>query len=641
MMWLRKFLSKLIPKISDTERIALNSGTTSLDRMFFSGNVWLHQSFIRDSSSNITHYQLKLKELFDEHGRTKIYEKGKVNQVMLDYLKANKFMSFNIPEQFGGTGLNFNDQSRILTYAASYNPSVAVTVMVPNSLGPGELLHNYGSLEQKQKYLPRLASGELIPCFGLTGPNNGSDATGMIDQGVVVEENGKKYIKIHKLSKRYITLAPIADLAGLAFNLRDPDKLLVKTCLTGITLALVELKDFPEIRRSYHDPLGVGFPNGTLQATDLMIPIENVIGGELRTGQGWKMLMECLATGRGVSLPASANGAAKVATYGTILYSNIRKQFRQRLSDMEGVREKLIDSVYNTLLISSSVNLTNHLLDDGERPAVITAIMKQQCTERARTVVENCMDVCAGSAICVGPNNFLSDLYFSAPIGVTVEGSNTLTRSLMIFAQGLNKSHKGINRLINATEENIMTAFVELVMDSVVTHVSYTSSRITSVLNKLADSRENPEKSLRLSTKRFAATANVVARLGARLKSEQMLCGRMADAMGGLYLGYAFLWDSQNYGLSREVRNYVLKRVNYEINAALDDVLRNFFNRNIGQLNMKMPLDREANTFLDAVTVDGVTMDYISTDIYKSQVIKEMEKNSHNVIQVASTILNE
>jgi acyl-CoA dehydrogenase len=329
---------KIIPSLSKTELIALKSGTTSIDRAIFNGYLPIHPEISSDDK-NVEKFQNKLNHIFNKYGRDKVFTKKQYNSNIVDDLKNNNFLSFIIPKKYGGEELTVREQSKILTYAASFNPSIAVTIMVPNSLGPGELLQHYGTEEQKNKYLPKLASGEYIPCFGLTGPNNGSDATGAIDIGELVEVDGKRFIRL-SLNKRYITLAPISNLFGVAFNLKDNG--LLKEGEGGITVALLEKEKYNIDNSNFHNPLDVGFPNGTLKCQDIMISLDDVIGGEKMCGHGWQMLMDCLSVGRAVSLPASALGAAKAATYGTLMYSQIRHQFKLPLIRMEGVKYQLL-----------------------------------------------------------------------------------------------------------------------------------------------------------------------------------------------------------------------------------------------------------------------------------------------------------
>jgi len=421
-----------IPKISPTELIALESGNVSIDRDILNGKI---EYPIKKKTVN-KFPRDELEKLLDNFKEKPLFPD---NKYFIKELAKKKYFSFLIDEKYGGIRLSVNELSNILTKITTVDPALGVVTMVPNSLGPGELLTLYGTEQQRSNYLPKLANGELIPCFGLTGPNNGSDATGSIDEGYVFKENGKIKIQL-TLNKRYITLAPVSNLMGIAFNLKDPDNLLDKS---GITLALVERGHEGLIQDTYHNPLDVGFPNGTIKGT-IILELDQIIGGKKNIGNGWKMLMECLSAGRGISLPATANASSKVSSYGIFNYIKIRDQFNMPLENMEAIKEKFNNMIYNTWIIQSSVDMTNDILDAGNSPAVISAIMKQQTTERGRSVISDAMDIHGGAAICVGYNNFLEKYYKSVPIGITVEGSNTLTRSLIIFAQGLNKSHPHI-----------------------------------------------------------------------------------------------------------------------------------------------------------------------------------------------------
>ena len=282
--------------------------------------------------------------------------------------------------------------------------------------------------------MPKLANGQKIPCFGLTGPNNGSDATGSIDKGsVFMDENGKVKIKVN-LNKRYITLAPVSNLIGIAFELEDEYELL-DSRRTGITVALIERGHEGLKQDYYHNPLDTGFPNGTVQGSIVIDP-EQIIGGQKNVGEGWKMLMECLAAGRGICLPATANASSKVATSSMYLYAKHRKQFKMPLIKMEAIQNKLASMLYQTWAIQASIFVTNKLLDEGEKPAVISAIMKEQPQKRGREILNDGMDIYGGSGICKGENNMLEKFYRNVPVGITVEGSNTLTKNLIIFGQG-------------------------------------------------------------------------------------------------------------------------------------------------------------------------------------------------------------
>ena len=441
-----------IPKLSSTELIALRSGNTSLDRTILQGKINYPKPFLYKDKIKPS----RLDNILEKYDNSVIYPNDNENY-WLKYFAKNKFLSFLIDETYGGIKLSVNELSKVLTKITSVDPGLGILTMVPNSLGPAELLTHYGTEKQKNYYLPKLATGEFIPCFGLTGPNNGSDATGSIDEGEVVEIDGEIKIKL-KINKRYITLAPVSNLMGIAFDLKDPNNYLDKS---GITVALVERKHNGLIQNTYHNPLNVGFPNGTIKG-EFYIDLDNIIGGENNIGNGWKMLMECLSAGRGICLPATANASSKVCTYGIYNYIKVRDQFRMPLNNMEAIREKFNKMVLNTWLIQASVAMTNDILDSGKSPSVISAIMKQQCTERGRIVINEGIDIHAGAGICVGYNNFIEKFYRSAPIGITVEGSNTLTRSLIIFGQGLNKSHPYIFPILDSILQNNFNDFKKI-----------------------------------------------------------------------------------------------------------------------------------------------------------------------------------
>ena len=557
-------VKKLVPKISSTELIALESGTTCIDREIFEGKVKYPEKF---KFKNKFEHGL-VSELLSKYGNLKsLYPNTNSNihyKEVLDFIGKNKFFSFIIPEEYGGTNLSVNEMANILTKITSYNPTLGIITMVPNSLGPGELLQHYGTEEQKKKYLPYLANGNLIPCFGLTGPNNGSDATGSIDEGIVKkDDNGNIFIDI-TVNKRYITLAPVANLIGLAFNLKDPCNL-IKNGKEGITLVLLE-RSHPGLNlKTHHNPLNTGFPNGTIKG-NIQIPLENIIGGESNVGNGWKMLMECLAAGRGICLPATANASSKVSTLGVLQYAKHRRQFKMPLIKMEGIQDKLVEMLYHTWVIQSSVKLTNTLLDNGEKPGVISAIMKQQTTERARTVLNHGMDIHAGSAICLGDSNFLEKFYRSAPIGITVEGSNVLTRNLMIFGQGLNKSHPYIypvlKSILNNDVKDFGIQFTNIIKHSVCLYFkSLVNYECSTLLEK--------------QTLHFANLSNFIALNGGTLKSKQMLSSDMADILSNLYLAHSINWIEREEKTSSILTQYCIERLCNENQSIINRVIEN------------------------------------------------------------------
>ena len=560
-------IKRRIPKISDTERIALNCGTTSIDRDLFEGKVQ-KQNF--DINDNILDFTLKKRtdKILQKYKNQKIYPFTDVKDLCLfNDLGKNGFFSYLIPDTYGGNKLTTQQLSNVLTYITSGNPTLGVITMVPNSLGPSELLLNYGTKEQQNKYLPKLASGNMIPCFGLTGPNNGSDATGSIDKGKIIKDK-EGNIKIEvSVNKRYITLAPVVNLVGLAFNLEDPDNLL-ENKKNGITVALVEKKHTGLKKEYYHNPLDVGFPNGTIRGK-LIMDLDQIIGGEDNIGEGWKMLMECLAAGRGICLPATANASSKVATCSMYLYSKHRKQFNIPLIEMEAIENKLANMLCNTWVIQSSIFLTNQLLDSGEKPSVISAIMKQQTTERGREVIKDAMDIYAGSGLCKGENNMLEKFYKNAPIGITVEGSNILTKNLIIFGQGLNKSHPHIYPILKSIDENNIDEFFHN-FKSIVYH---SLSLLSNSFYQSLFSNNLLEKQIIY----FACLSNFVALKGGKIKKEQSISADMAEIMGNLYLAYSVKVYEEHFKVSEKVTEIITNKI---LNENID-----IFNRVINNLS--------------------------------------------------------
>jgi acyl-CoA dehydrogenase len=560
-------IKKRIPKISDTERIALNCGTTSLDRELFEGKVQQHK-FCNTGISLDPNLKNSADDLLVKYGRNQyVYPFSNTESTYLfGYLGKKGFFSYLIPSKYGGNKLTTQQLSNVLTYITSANPCLGVITMVPNSLGPSELLLNYGTEEQQNKYLPELANGAKIPCFGLTGPHNGSDATGSIDCGEIVKnKDGKLQIKI-QINKRYITLAPVADLIGLAFNLKDPNNLLASN-KQGITVALIE-RGHPGLKQEYyHNPLDVGFPNGTLKG-EIFIDLDQVIGGEDKIGHGWKMLMECLAAGRGICLPATANASSKVATASMYLYSKHRKQFNIPLIEMEAIENKLANMLFNTWAIKSSIFLTNQLLDSGEKPSVISAIMKQQTTERGREVIRDAMDIYGGSGLCKGENNMLEKFYKNAPIGITVEGSNVLTKNLIIFGQGLNKSHPHIYSVLESIEKDDVNMF----MSKFTNIVSHSLCLLKKSYAQIFSSNSLLEK----QTIYFACISNFVALKGGMIKKEQSISADMAEILGNLYLAHSVKIYEEHFNVSEKLTKIV-------INKLLNDNI-DCFNRVINNL---------------------------------------------------------
>jgi acyl-CoA dehydrogenase len=565
-------VKKIIPKISETEIIALKSGGVSIDREIFQGRInyknLLNHTNIHKITSDEKVFIKSTDKLLKYVGQNNIYPSKKINNIM-NYLGENGFLSMIIDKKFKGNRISISAQSKVLSIISSYNPSLGVATMVPNSLGPAELLQHYGTEEQKNYYLPKLANGAFIPCFGLTGPNNGSDAVGKIDEGVVEIVDRKVKIKI-TLNKRYITLAPISNLIGIAFNLKDPHKILCSK-KEGITLALIENNENGLIQNTFHNPNNAGFPNGTIKGT-IYIDIDKVIGGENNVGEGWKMLMECLAVGRGVSLPATANGSSKYTTLSIMNYINIRNQFNMPIGNMEAVREKFVDMFINTWIIHTSVQLTNNILDSGSTPSVITAIMKQQTTERARNILNHGMDIYSGSGICIGENNFFTKFYNSSPVGITVEGSNTLTRGLIIFGQGLNKSHPHIFPIFQNIQDNDQEMFNKN-FNLLVKEIIYNYVDLLNPSNLMS---KTPQQQLDYLTLKFSILTNFIALMGGKIKSKQMISGNMADLLSNIYLGYSVVWYHHHFLQNDHLKDFCLNYLNNEIEYKMNLIIQNY-----------------------------------------------------------------
>ena len=636
----------LVPRISQTEAIALNSGTTSIEKFFFKGKI-PHDYLIKNynypsinSDSIINNDIQKLCSNIDDY---EIYQSKKINKTNLDIIKKSKLFGMIIPKKYDGLELNHHEQSQCVQKISTASSPLGVIVMVPNSLGPAELLLKYGTENEKNKYLKGLSNGDYIPCFGLTGQHSGSDAASMLDTGILFQKNNKKYIKIN-ISKRYITLAPISNLVGISFKLSDPDKLL-SSGKEGITLALLEPKDYNLQIGNKHNPMDVPFPNGTIVAKDLIIPIETIIGGEVNAGNGWKMLMECLAVGRSISLPACAVGSAKLTLNYTGAYSIYRKQFKTMLADMEGVQQKMSYIASETLKITSIQYLTNSILDNKEKPSVISAIMKYETTERARNVVNNGMDIVAGAGICKGKRNILANVYQSIPIGITVEGSNTLTKNLIIFGQGLMKSHPYLYNIVQSIENNDVKQF-KLNLNNMVIHSvnNILKGIYYNFITNLMFLNKNEELIEKKYLNNFSITSNLVLLMGKKFKSNELTSGKMADILGSLYIIKSLDWFNHNN--NNQLKD-IVKQAKYEeynkIQQNLKSVSDNFPIIFIKQLlqfinsqsymekNFKITDEMIINSS-NSITKNEKIRNILSENIYLSNQLKLMNKNLSNII---------
>ena len=594
---------RMLPTLSATEREALEAGTVGWDGELFSGDPDWKQLFDQPAPALSEKEQAFLDGPVEELCRMlddwQIIEIDKdLSPEVWQYLKEQRFFGMIIPPEYGGLGFSALAHSAVIMKIASRSITAAVTAMVPNSLGPAELLLHYGTAEQKDHYLPRLARGEEVPCFALTGPEAGSDAAAIPDRGVVCKGsfNGEEIVGIRlNWDKRYITLGPVATLLGLAFKLYDPDHLLGKREDIGITLALIPT-DTPGITiGSRHNPLDMPFMNGPNQGQDVFIPFDWVIGGAERAGQGWRMLMESLGVGRSISLPALSTGAGKLACRATGAYARIRRQFRLPIGRMEGVEEALARIAGLTYQLEAARSLTCAAVDRGEKPAVLSAIVKYNATERMRQILNDAMDVQGGSGICLGPRNLLGRPYQAIPIGITVEGANILTRTLIVFGQGAIRSHPYVLKEMQAVANPDREAGLRAFDEHFFAHVGFSlSTGVRAFVSGLTGGRllkvpEGPDQRILQRLTRFSSafvltadTAMLV--LGGQLKRKEKLSGRMADILSNLYLASAVVKQFEDRGRpegERPLFEWACAESFRVIEGSFAEFFRNFPNRSV------------------------------------------------------------
>ncbi len=548
---------RILPRVSDTETQALEAGTVGFDAELFSGRPdW---SKLREVPGVVLTAEEKAfldgptEELCKLINDWQIrHANREIPPEIWAFVKKHGFLGMLISKAHGGLGFSAQAQSLILGKIASRSPDAVTIVMVPNSLGPGELIEKYGTDEQKHYYLPRLANGDEVPCFSLTGPTSGSDAATMRDIGTVVKgiHDGKEVLGIRlSWDKRYITLGPVATLVGLAFRLFDPDNHLGRGEDLGITLAIIPAKHPGVNIGRRHLPSGAAFPNGPNWGKDVFIPLDWVIGGPKMAGHGWRMLMECLSAGRSISLPSSAAAGAKSMLRFTTAYGRIRKQFGLPVARMEGLEEPLARMIETAYINEAARGVTAAMVARGEKPAVISALMKYQTTERLRRAVNDAMDLHGGRAICDGSTNYLQSAYLMVPVGITVEGANILTRSLITFAQGALRAHPYLYKEISAAQNADRVKGLEEFEAAFLSHVSFAFSNVSGALfhnltggtfGKVPPACEGTAtwyRQLWRASRNFALVSDLtVATLGGGLKVKQKITGRLADALSELYL---------------------------------------------------------------------------------------------------------
>jgi acyl-CoA dehydrogenase len=651
--WITKPIFRMaahaLPRLSDTEREAIEAGDVWWDADLFTGNPdWKKLLAFAPAKLSQEEQQFldgPVEELCRMLNDWKInWEWHDLPPEVWEFLKSRKFFAMIIPKEYGGLGFSAYAHSEVIRKLSTRSICAACTAMVPNSLGPGELLMQFGTKEQRDYWLPRLARGEEIPCFGLTSPEAGSDAASMTDTGVVCHGtyDGKDMLGIRlNWHKRYITLGPIATVLGLAFKLHDPDHLIGDRDDIGITLALVptHLPGISIGRR--HLPAMHVFQNGPNWGKDVFIPMDNVIGGVDQVGKGWKMLMSALAAGRGISLPSlSAAGAAFCANV-TGAYARIREQFHVPISKFEAVQERLGRIAATAYLLDAARRMTCAALDDGHHPAVVTAIMKSQATDRMRIAVNDAMDVHGGKAIIEGPLNYLGSLYRGVPIAITVEGANIVTRALIQFGQGAIRCHPYLLKEIKALEDTDRARGLEAFDEAFWGHVGHSLANAGRAIGRAwtgglfapapeAGAATPFYKQLSRHAAAFALAVDLsLLTLGGALKRKEMISARFGDILSELYLASAALkrWnDEGRQQADFPLLEYCLESSFATIETRFDELIGNFPVRPVAWLlrlciqpfgrHRRGPSDHVTDTCADLITTPSVARDRLTVDLY-------------------------
>ncbi len=589
--FLMKVMAPIMPKISETERIALEAGVVWIEKDLFSGKPDF-QKILKEPYPELTPEEKNflngpVERLCAATDDWKVFQTRELPPEAWEIMKKEKFLGMIIPKEYGGLGFSALAHSEVIMKLASRSVPLCVTVMVPNSLGPAELLIHYGTDAQKKRLLPKLAAGEEIPCFALTEPQAGSDAGAIEASGVLFKgEDGKLSIRLN-WNKRWITLAAISTTLGLAFKLFDPENLLGKGKDLGITCALIPSNTKGVVIGRRHDPLGVPFYNCPTQGHDVVVSAEDcIVGGVNGAGKGWTMLMECLAAGRGISLPAQSTGSAKLTARAASAHASIRKQFGVPIGQFEGIEEPLGRIGAFNYILESSRKFTCGALDQGIKPPVITAIAKYNSTELGRKVINDGMDIIGGQAISRGPRNLIANSYIGIPIGITVEGANIMTRTLIIFGQGALRAHPFAFKEVASIEKKDLKGFDKAFWGHIGHVVRNKTRAILLSLSRgyLASSPVSGEtakyyRRLSWASATFAIMADIaMGALGGTLKFREKITGRFADILSWMYLGTATLRRFEAEGRKKEDLPFVHYSLQYalsKIQTAFDGIFKN------------------------------------------------------------------
>ncbi|WNO60668.1 acyl-CoA dehydrogenase [Rheinheimera sp. MMS21-TC3] len=655
---------RILPPLSDTEREAMEAGDVWWDGELFKGKPdWkvLHnypKAELSTTEQAFMDNQVEtLLAMLDDY---KIVQEDRdLPQEVWDYIKSEGFFAMIIPKAYGGREFSAIANSTIVSRIATRSISAAVTVMVPNSLGPGELLMHYGTEEQKQQWLPSLAKGTDVPCFALTGPEAGSDAGAIPDLGIVCKgvHNGEEVIGIRlNWDKRYITLAPIATVLGLAFKLQDPEGLLGDKPDLGITCALIPTSHPGVEIGDRHFPMNLAFLNGTTYGKDVFIPLDWIIGGPDYAGRGWRMLVECLSAGRGISLPALATATGHVATRMTSAYGFVRQQFGLSIGKFEGVQEAMARIGGLTYSLEAMRVMTAGAIDMNLSPSIVTAIAKYHMTEMSRVVMNDAFDIHAGRAIQLGPKNYLAHGYMGIPVAITVEGANILTRNLMIFGQGATRCHPYVFAELEAASNPDSEQGLKQFDGLLVKHIGFALGNTFGALwqgitagafNSAPVSGETARyyKQLSRMSRGLALSADFsMLILGGDLKRREMLSARLGDVLSQLYIASAVLKFYEDNGRQQcdlPFVHYSIQLALFEIGRAFDGFFANFPNRFVARLlktlifpfgiGYKMPKDQVAVDICNALAKPGVLRDRLTHLCY----IGESEQDATGLMERA------
>lgn len=643
---------KLLPSISETERTALRSGTVWMDGEIFSGKPDFKKIMSEPYPSLTDEEQEFLDNEVEEVCRmTNDYDTFKTKDLSPEvwhYLKDKRFFGMIVPKEYGGLGFSALGHSCVIQKLATHSQGLAITTMVPNSLGPAELILHYGTQFQKDHYLERLAKGDEIPCFALTEPLAGSDATSIRSTGVLFKEGEEVKIRL-EFEKRYITLGGIATLIGLAFTLKDPDGILGDTEDLGITCALIPSTTGGITQGRRHDPLGVPFVNSPLSGKDVVVGLDAIIGGNDGIGKGWTMLNESLAVGRGISLPSTSTGGVKLSARVAGAYAMVREQFGLSIGKFEGVEEVLGDIAAQSYMLDAARHFTLGAIDSGKKPSVITAVMKYHSTEMFRKSVNDAMDVVGGAGISLGDKNLLGAAYMGAPIAITVEGANIITRTLLQFGQGMIRCHPYVYKEILSLEAGNVKEFdkyfwshVGLTLRNKVRMILLSLSRGYLHCPKSKGLAARYERKLVWTSATFAfLTDFMMAFFGGSLRQKEKMSARFGDILSYSYLLMATMRRYEEGGYSKEeavFMKYNGDKALSNIQKAFDDIFANLFESKI--LNFLLsPLrwytrinrmgkevsDRDTKKMAQAILKSGYLRDKLTEGIYEGGRIKELD----------------